>query len=143
MPAAVFVVLVAVYCTLYGYWNMWNLGASFGHRGFVDVLPLGAPLFALTIDRLPRWPRRAVIVATAVCVYLTVNLMAGYWRGSLPCMGATSALYWRYATRGVVVGILTALAIHLALRAWRRRLPANPAVPVPQCTSTQAIREAA
>ena len=36
--ACVFVLLVGVYVTLYGFWNMWNLGASFGHRGFVDVL---------------------------------------------------------------------------------------------------------
>jgi len=93
-PAAIaFVLLLAVYTTLYGYWNMWNLGASFGHRGFVDVLPLGAPLFALALDQLPKWPRRAVIVATLVCVYVTVNLMAGYWRGTLPFHQITPDMY--------------------------------------------------
>ena len=56
--ACVFVLLVAVYVTLYGFWNMWNLGASFGHRGFVDVLPLGAPLFAVALTHLAKWPRR-------------------------------------------------------------------------------------
>jgi hypothetical protein len=93
-PAATaFVLLLAVYTTLYGYWHMWNLGASFGHRGFVDVLPLGAPLLAVAIDGLPRWPRRGVIAATTVCVYVTVNLMAGYWRGSLPFHKITPAQY--------------------------------------------------
>src|SRR5262249_679101 len=62
-PALVFVALIGVYTTLYGYWTMWNLGASFGHRGFVEVLPAGAPLFAVAVTRLPRSPRRAVIVA--------------------------------------------------------------------------------
>ena len=93
-PAAtVFVLLLATYTTLYGYWNMWNLGASFGHRGFVDVLPLAAPLFAVALDRLPTWPRRVVIAITAACLYLTLNLMAGYWRGSLPFHEITAQMY--------------------------------------------------
>jgi hypothetical protein len=93
-PAAIaFVLLLGAYTTLYGYWNMWNLGASFGHRGFVDVLPLGAPLFALALDRLPKWPRRAVIAATVVCIYVTVNLMAGYWRATLPFHQITADTY--------------------------------------------------
>jgi hypothetical protein len=93
-PAAfAFVLVLAIYTTLYGYWNMWNLGASFGHRGFVDVLPLGTPMFAVALDRLPAWPRRIVVAATAVCLYSTVNLMAGYWRGSLPFHEITPAIY--------------------------------------------------
>jgi hypothetical protein len=93
LPALVFVVLVGAYTTLYGYWNMWNLGASFGHRGFVEILPAGAPLFAAALTRLPRWPRRAVFCATLLCVYVTINLMAGYWRRTLPYHEITAEMY--------------------------------------------------
>jgi hypothetical protein len=93
-PAAfAFAAIIAIYVTLYGYWNMWNLGASFGHRGFVDVLPLGVPLFAIALDALPKRPRIAVVAATGVCIYVTVNLMAGYWRNSLPYHRITAAIY--------------------------------------------------
>jgi hypothetical protein len=84
-PAAIgFAVLLGIYCTLYGYWNMWNLGASFGHRGFVDVLPLGAPLLAVSLTELSRWSRRAAVLGALLCVYATVSLMAGYWRRTVP-----------------------------------------------------------
>jgi len=93
-PAAiVFAALLGVYATLYGFWNMWNLGASFGHRGFVDMLPLGAPLLAVPLGELPKWPRRVAVVAIFLCVYMTVSLMAGYWRRTVPYHEITS---WSY-----------------------------------------------
>jgi hypothetical protein len=92
--ASCFAVLLAIYCTLYGYWTMWNLGASFGHRGFVDVLPLGAPLFAVALTELPKWPRRGVLVGTVLCVYATTSLMAGYWRRSVPYHEVSKEIYW-------------------------------------------------
>jgi hypothetical protein len=93
-PAVIiFATLIAVYCTLYGFWNMWNLGASFGHRGFVDVLPLGAPLLAVPLTELPKWPRRAAAVAIFLCVYATASLMAGYWRRTVPYHEITSQTY--------------------------------------------------
>src|SRR5262245_21866945 len=91
--AVVFALVVLVYTALYGFWNMWNLGASFGHRGFVDILPLGAPLFAVALTELPRWPRRIVIVATLLATYVTVSLMAGYWRRTVPYHQITPATY--------------------------------------------------
>jgi len=93
VPALIFAAIVGVYTTLYGYWNMWNLGASFGHRGFVEILLIGAPLVAAALTRLPPWPRRAVIIATLLCVYLTVSLMAGYWRRTLPYHEITPQMY--------------------------------------------------
>jgi hypothetical protein len=84
-PAAVaYAMLIGVYVALYGFWNSWNLGASFGHRGFVEVLPLGAPLFAVALTEIPRWPRRAATLVTLICIYATASLMAGYWRRSVP-----------------------------------------------------------
>jgi hypothetical protein len=93
---ALFVCLIAVYTTLYGYWNMWNLGASFGHRGFVEILPLGAPLFALALTRLPRWSRALVIALTLCCIYATASFMAGYWRETLPYHEIEAEMYWEH-----------------------------------------------
>jgi hypothetical protein len=90
---ACFAALLAVYCTLYGYWTMWNLGASFGHRGFVDVLPLGAPLLAVALSGLPKSPRRGAVLAVLLCVYVTASLMAGYWRRTVPYHQITFETY--------------------------------------------------
>jgi hypothetical protein len=96
-PAAVvFIAMVLVYAALYGWWNMWNLGASFGHRGFVDILPLGVPLFAVAFTRLPRWPRRALIAGTLVGTYVTISLTAGYWRRTLPYHQIAPETYWAH-----------------------------------------------
>ena len=106
--AAAFALLLGVYCALYGYWSMWNLGASFGHRGFVDVLPLGAPLLAVALTRLPTWPRRAAVSAVFVCVYATLSLMAGYWRRTVPYHEIGAETYWSH-----VVGREQLLAVIL------------------------------
>jgi len=96
-PAATgFAAIVLVYTLLYGFWNAWNLGASFGHRGFVDILPLGVPLFAVALTELPRWPRRIIVVATLLATYVTLSLMAGYWRRTVPYHLIAPEVYWAH-----------------------------------------------
>jgi hypothetical protein len=107
--AWVFATLIGVYVLLYGYWNAWHFGASFGARGFVDVLPLGAPLSATALTQLTRPLRHAVIVVTYLCVYATSSLMAGYWRSTLPYHQIAAETYWSH-----VVGREQLLAL-----AWR------------------------
>jgi hypothetical protein len=94
--AFVFATLVGVYVLLYGFWNAWHFGAAFGARGFVDILPLGAPLFAAALTQLLRPWRRAVIVVTFLCVYASASLMAGYWRRSVPYHEITAETYWSH-----------------------------------------------
>src|SRR5206468_2675067 len=44
LAAAWFSLLVLAYVVLYGYWSSWMLGCGFGHRGFVELMPLGLVL---------------------------------------------------------------------------------------------------
>jgi hypothetical protein len=37
-----------------------------------------------------------VATASAVAVFVTLELMAGYWRRSFPYQGATSEVYWSH-----------------------------------------------
>jgi len=94
--AFVFAAIVTMYVLLYGYWNAWHFGASFGARGFVDVLPLGAPLFAAALTQLSSPGRCAVVVITSLCIYVTTSLMAGYWRSSLPYHEIAAETYWAH-----------------------------------------------
>lgn len=74
-------------------WFDWQLGASYGHRGFVDVYPLLAPGLAAAFARLSlrRDVRRiATAVVVAACA-LSMFQMLQYWHGVLPMRDLT----WR------------------------------------------------
>ena len=71
-------------------WWDWQFGGSFGHRGFVDTLPL----FALGLAAFYRWAfasaRRYPIAAGVLCA-MALNLfqMAQYWHRVLPFSDTT------------------------------------------------------
>jgi hypothetical protein len=72
-------------------WWDWQFGGSYGHRGFVDVLPvfgLGlAGLFGWSADR-----SRAgalVAVAASAAIALSVFQMLQYWHGIVPISDTT------------------------------------------------------
>ena len=88
--------LLLAYAVLYGFWWSWMLGGGFGHRGFVDVMPFLIPFFAVALGRLLTPWRALVAAASAVAVFVTLELMAGYWRRSFPYQGATSQTYWSH-----------------------------------------------
>jgi len=96
LAAAAFSGLLLAYAVLYGFWWSWMLGGGFGHRGFVDVMPFLIPLFAVALGRLSTPWRTAVAGASALAVFVTLELMAGYWRRSFPYQGATAAVYWSH-----------------------------------------------
>lgn len=91
-----FSVALAIFVALYGFWHSPSLGGGFGHRGFVELMPAGIVIFALALAHLPpRW--RAMSCALAlVAAVSTVQLMAGYWRGTVPFGGTTSDVYWSH-----------------------------------------------
>jgi membrane-bound metal-dependent hydrolase YbcI (DUF457 family) len=72
-------------------WWDWQFGGSFGHRGFVDTLPL----FALGLAAFYRWisapPARRYPVAVVVCFAVALNLFqtAQYWNRLLPISDTT------------------------------------------------------
>ena len=78
-------------------WFDWQLGASYGHRGFVDVYPLLAPGLAAVFARVPqRAPARWAVTSAAVLLCaLSVFQMLQYWHGLLPMSDIT----WRQYTQ--------------------------------------------
>jgi hypothetical protein len=96
MLAVFFGAMILAYGILYGFWSTWWLGAGLGLRGFVEMMPLGMLVLAVALAGASRWLRAGTFIAGAVCLYVTVSLMAGYWRGSLSIGPVPTAVYWNH-----------------------------------------------
>jgi hypothetical protein len=76
-------------------WWDWQFGASYGHRGFVDLLPLFAVglagFFAWSAER----PLRAAGAATVASVLVALSMfqMVQYWNGVMPMADLTWEQY--------------------------------------------------
>jgi hypothetical protein len=72
-------------------WWDWQMGASFGHRGFTDGFGLAAVALAGFFSWVAQWPRvaAAVRVFVGAAVLLSVIQMAQFWMGILPAMDTT------------------------------------------------------
>jgi hypothetical protein len=83
LPAALF--LVANTYVIASWWD-WQFGGSFGHRGFVDALPVFAIGMAAFYEWSARSRARGVVVASIVAMAIALNLfqMLQYWHGVLP-----------------------------------------------------------
>jgi hypothetical protein len=90
------IVVLIVQTWLIASWWDWQFGASFGHRGFVDVYPIFAVGLASLFARLnsaPASARRAVAVVVCVLCALSLIEMLQYWNGVLPQSDTTWAQY--------------------------------------------------
>ena len=99
LPAAL---LLATHTYLIASWWDWQFGASYGHRGFVDVYPLFAIGLASTFSRLSLRPaamRIAGALVVALCA-LSLFQMLQYWHGVLPMSDTTLAQYRTIFLRG-------------------------------------------
>jgi hypothetical protein len=83
---------ILLYATLYGFWETWQLGASFGHRGFIELFPIVAVSFALALDAA-RWKIPALLLSGSLSL-ITVILMLAYWRHQVPISNTTSKQFW-------------------------------------------------
>lgn len=74
-------------------WHCWFYGGSFGHRAFVESIPLFAICFCAFYEGLESsfW-KQVVSRLTVCCVLLETWLMLKYWTGSIPFDGTT----WEY-----------------------------------------------
>jgi hypothetical protein len=85
------VVVMMLNTYLIASWWDWQFGASYGHRGFIDVLPLLAfglaAFFEWSAAGVTR--RTAVILLTTAAVALSVFQMLQYWNGVLPMSDLT------------------------------------------------------
>lgn len=106
VAAAWFSLLLLSYAVLYGFWSSWQLGCGFGHRGFVELMPLGMVLFAAALGALsPGW-RRYAGVLVLLCTAFTMAFMVRYWRGTLPMCGTTAGVYWHKSLLGLFLRFL-------------------------------------
>jgi peptidoglycan/LPS O-acetylase OafA/YrhL len=79
-------IVLSVHTYVIASWWDWQFGASFGHRGFVDVYPVFALGMAAAFARLASY-RRARVAAFASVVALcalSIFQMLQYWHGVLP-----------------------------------------------------------
>jgi hypothetical protein len=88
------VATVGVFVLMYGFWSTWYLGGGFGHRGFVDIAPGLAVVFAATLRNLTRVQRRLVVLLSLGCVVATSRLMWAYWEHRVPYDHTTGRQYW-------------------------------------------------
>jgi hypothetical protein len=91
LPATAAILVFHTY--LLASWVIWEFGASYGHRGFVDVYPLFAIGLASFYTRIAPRPiaRRAVATLVVVLCALSTFQMLQYWHGVLPMADLT----WR------------------------------------------------
>ena len=84
-------VIFAVDAYLIASWWDWQFGGSYGHRGFVDLLPL----FAIGLAGFFAWSARhrvrAAVAALAACALAGLSLfqMLQYWNGVIPISDIT------------------------------------------------------
>jgi hypothetical protein len=88
LPALLF--LAANTYIIASWWD-WQFGASFGHRGFVDALPVFAIGLAAFFELASRHAGRRRIVTAVVVGAIALNLfqMLQYWNGVLPMSDTT------------------------------------------------------
>ena len=88
-------VMVVPLVVIYGSWNPWWLGGAFGQRGMVDVVPVVAVGGAVGLAALRPRERAVALGVCVICAFVTLELMSGYWNGTLPFDHDTSTQYWR------------------------------------------------
>lgn len=92
-PAAALTFILNAY--LIASWSDWQFGASFGHRGFTDSLPIAAVFLAACFDWVSRRRRLVAPVAAVATLLVALSLvqMTQYWLGILPAADTTWAQY--------------------------------------------------
>jgi hypothetical protein len=77
-------------------WHSWFYGGSFGHRAFIESLPLFAICFCALYEGVGTSAgRRSLVGVTVLCVLLSSWLMLKYWTGVIPFDETT----WDYFVR--------------------------------------------
>ena len=84
------------FVAVYGSWHAWTLAGGFGHRGFVDLVPVYTIAFGVALAGLSQRWRRVLLGGAALATLFTMGLMVAYWRGHVSFYGATAGELWRY-----------------------------------------------
>jgi hypothetical protein len=71
-------------------WHCWWYGGSFGHRAFVESMPIFAVCLCSFYEGIESvWGRRFLVSIILSCTALSTWLMAKYWTGVIPFDGET------------------------------------------------------
>ncbi len=98
-PARAFVVPAGVFLALHTYviaaWWDWQLGGSYGSRGYVEALPVFAIGLTGFLDRAWTSVSGRAAAAAVVCAGVALSLiqMLQYWYGIIPFTNTTWELY--------------------------------------------------
>lgn len=90
------ILFLAVNTYLIASWWDWQFGGSYGHRGYVDALPIFALGLAGALDWTARRgasTRRAVALVVVLLSALSVFQMLQYWYGIIPFSDTTWSHY--------------------------------------------------
>jgi hypothetical protein len=126
--------LVLAYATLYGFWHSWYLGGGFGHRGFVELVPLMIPVIGLGLaDIHDRAIRCGILAAASVTLFIPLQVMLGYWGGSFPFERVSETDYWAHVSGepyGVylIAGAFVLFVVTDTLQLWVKALADREAV---------------
>ena len=90
--------LIAVLAVVYGFWWTWELGggAGFGHRGFVEIAPVGMLAAALILTSIPRRAFIAFSVLALGAALWSLQLAALMATLNYPEYAADAHIYWRH-----------------------------------------------
>lgn len=89
------VAFVAIQLYVVASWYDWQLGGSFGHRGFTETLAVFAIPMAALFEKVAERPAPRFVVAAfaGVAVALSLAQMTQYWLGILPISDTTLSQY--------------------------------------------------
>ncbi len=95
------VVVVALHAYVLAAWWDWQMGASYGHRGFTDTLGLLALPLAAALERAAARPRLAAAAAALIgaAIALSIAQMIQVWLGIMPMHSVTWDQYQRLFLR--------------------------------------------
>jgi hypothetical protein len=95
-------VVLAVHTYVIASWWDWQFGASYGHRGFVDVYPLLALGLPSAFSRAALVPRHRRVLAAGVVMLCALSIfqMLQYWHGVMPMSDTTWPQYRAAFLRG-------------------------------------------
>ena len=76
-------------------WHSWQFGESYGHRAFIDIMPiLSLPLaFVLNAWRKTRISSLAITVFISICTFINLFLTYQYWLRELLPSGSSLRTY--------------------------------------------------
>lgn len=98
--SVIFIGLILLLSFVYGSWHSWFLGGGMGHRGFVELAPIGILVLGMALDRTKSMLKPWLLIMLILSVYVTTSVMLGYWSGAFPFAGTTSEIYWRQIIYG-------------------------------------------